>query len=157
MPFGRQHEHRDVASDYQRVLLVATLVGSSGFSCANADASVAETGAAFRGLEPCEKPRADFGFASGVEISCDGRWLLVANTIQETVSRIRLDGAASSTVIKFNLSPGYFWPENLHWNRTVVPVCQGATHLPRKYPGPRYQRPICAELAAGIVPSIGKS
>jgi hypothetical protein len=106
----------------------------------------------FKGYSPGEIAlKEGSGFANGVEVSRDGRWLFVADTARKTVSRFSIDGEAAPTVIKFDFSPGYFWPDNLRWGEDGRLYLSGPYSLSPELPAPCYERPICDELGTGIV------
>jgi hypothetical protein len=90
------------------------------------------------------------GFANGVEVSRDGRWIFVADTFQRTVSRFAGNAAEPPEVLHFDFSPGFFWPDNLRWGEDGMLYLGGPYSVNNDLPGDCYTRIVCDDIGIGI-------
>jgi hypothetical protein len=108
----------------------------------------------FKGMSPTQtraEITKDSSLANGVEVSRDGQWLFVADTLQGSVTRFPVEGDAASLVFKIEVfSPGSFAPDNLRWGE------DGGLYVSGPYFSPSghdltdcTHRPVC-DRAIGI-------
>lgn len=104
----------------------------------------------FHGLPPGSPSKPDLGFANGVEVSRDGRWIFVADTFHKTVSRFAVNVAQAPQVLELDFSPGYFWPDNLHWGEDGMLYLAGPYSVNKDLPDDCYTRIVCDEIGIGV-------
>ena len=77
----------------------------------------------YQGLKPgAPTVRGAGGMSNGVEVSRDGQWIFIADSLRETVIRVPI-GGGEQTVFDFNSHPG-FHPDNLRWGEDgLLYVC----------------------------------
>jgi len=104
----------------------------------------------FKGRMPDSPARSDAGMANGLEVSRDGRWIFVADTVKDTVTRLSVEGNDSPEILKLDFPPGYFWPDNLRWGEDGALYLSGPYSSKRELPADCYQRTVCDEFGTGI-------
>src|SRR4029079_600618 len=98
---------------------------------------------------PGSPSKPDLGFANGVEVSRDGRWIFVADTAQRTVSRFPVNAEGVPQVLELDFSPGYFWPDNLRWGEDGMLYLAGPYSTQRDLPDSCYTRTPGAGVGSG--------